>query len=651
MSNTASAIPATNIGAEIGAESQSSVSAAATCVAITASVAAVTPDVADAAAVVAPSYHGDILIGSSDFREMVSDDNLYIDKSLLIKEVIDSKDKIILITRPRRWGKSLNLSMLNYFFMEEIMGQKTADLFANLKIAHAKTSDGKSYIEKYQGKYPVIYLNFKDVLGNTYDEMVKDIGLAISKACSPYIDIIKKSEKISHDKKRLFYELSNNEASIVEIKNSIEFISHLFFEHFGVKSYILIDEYDSPLNNAYGRNYFDDFISFVKATFSLGLKDNIYLEKAVLTGVLQISKDSMLSGLNNISTYTLLDDVCYTKYFGFTEEEINWLLRATAAPTDTSQDIERRKNELEKWYNGYRTKDELTIFNPWSVMEYLDRREAGTYWVQTGSVDKFIKQALFAASTDTKEQFAKLLFNDITEEIEIDPKFRYEDIITNDCALWSLLLFTGYLSLHAIKYDSEYNAKYQLRVPNREVKTTYTTIFKRWLSEHTPSDYTYTSLCLDLVNGDFVMFSKKVNYFLAQVASIKDFTRESNYHTFMLGLLSALQETHLMFSNRESGRGFPDVLMLTNPICKYKVKDYGYSLGIILEFKYIKTDGFFFAEDDADINKVAAKALAQINTKVYSSALRQYPHITKIAKVAMVFKDRNMLLQYEMEDV
>lgn len=566
-----------------------------------------------------------LLIGSSSFGKLIKEEAYYVDKSLLIKAFIDSVDEVTLIIRPRRWGKSLNLSMLYHFFASEIDGIKTEGLFNNLAIAKCKTENNKSYIDEFQGKYPVIYLDFKDISGDTYSEVIENLGEVVKRVCVGYNDILCKDKKLSKEEIESFKKLLNNTCKKTELKNSLLTLSSILYKSYGEAVYIFIDEYDSPINRAYSKGYFDNFSDFMRDFLSIGLKNNNYLKRGLMTGILQISKSSMLSGLNNLEVYSVITDDRYDKYFGFTEEEVDLLLEERKKNNNGNKlELDLiSKPEVKKWYDGYRTPNGITIYNPWSVMEYIAHNKANAYWEQTGEMEQFIKKAITDANTEVKEQFLKLISNSVTEEIRIEPKIHYEDIGKKESALWSLLLFAGYLSLTGdlcITKD-----KYKLKMPNEEVKTTYTSIFQNWLENFGVDSY--RNLFKHLLSEDVEAFTEDVGFYLSKIGSVYDFKNESNYHTFMLGLLCGLRDTHIIYSNKEFGVGRPDVLLIP--------KDKNTKLGIILEFKHAK-------QNDGIIQRLLDEALDQIDLNSYAIGFADFNNVTDILKIAMVFQDKSV---------
>jgi hypothetical protein len=301
-----------------------------------------------------------INIGGSDFGTLIRNDLLFVDKSLFIKEIIDDKSEVTIITRPRRWGKTLNMSMLHYFLSAEVYGQKTAGLFDKLLIA----KEPGDYIAQHQGKYPVIFISLKDVKQATLESAVNSIALLIQDVYSQHIYLMNEKKLALHEED-VFQRTLYAKLSAEELIVSLQKLSQWLMRYHGRQTYILIDEYDTPLNFARDKDYFEPMALFMKNFLSTTLKGNVYLAKAVVTGILRISKDSMLSGLNNPEIYTMLRDTLYAPYFGFTDEELD--------PLFADQNLIKNEAEVKAWYNGYRING-LTLYNPWSIMNCLKNK-------------------------------------------------------------------------------------------------------------------------------------------------------------------------------------------------------------------------------------------------------------------------------------
>lgn len=552
-----------------------------------------------------------IPIGVDNFAKLVDKENNYLftDKTLLIKEVIDDKSEVTLITRPRRWGKTLNLSMLQHFFAAQVRGCSTQGLFSNLKIAQANEG---AYLH-YQGQYPVIFISFKDVKEKEFDKALAKIKSLVKELYREH-EFLLLSDKLSEASKKIFNDYLNGEPGQAELEQAIKLLSELLSKHYGKSVYILIDEYDAPLNAAYG-NYLDDITLFMKNLFSAALKGNSYLKKGLMTGILRISKASMLSGLNNVKTHALLDDKRYKEYFGFTEQEVDDLF--------SQYELEIKPEEIKAWYNGYQIANQV-LYNPWSIMSCIDNNgEIGAYWVNTAD-DSLLVEALLGASDDTKEKFNAMLSGQAVE-CTISEHIAFEQLKTSDIALWSLLHAAGYIKAIEVKTHDKIQYECKVDIPNKEVQALYVNIFKNWLQESL-GESNYRSFISQLVEGDVEAFGKQVGNFLLRHTSTHDFPKESNYHTFFLGLISSVIYTHETYSNIESGLGRPDVMLV--PRDKQK------SLALILEFKHAKPQD--------DIKRVAQQALEQIKLNQYQANIEQKAHIKDVLKIGIAFAKKEI---------
>ena len=466
-----------------------------------------------------------IYLGSSDFTEIVVSDGLLADKSLYIKDVIDSPDKVMLITRPRRWGKTLSQSMLQSFLSSEVNGIKTAGLFDNLAIAQV---DDGSYIREHQGKYPVIFISFKDVKETTFDDCVNNLSILMQKLFMQH-EYLLESIAISDTNIKLFKQYLSGIQDAQYIAQSIYFLSELLYSHYNnQKVYILIDEYDTPLNEAYLSGYVDELTKLMRNLFSSALKDNPNLQKGILTGILRISKDSMLSGLNNLEVYTILDEK-YSEYFGFTNNELDKLFK--------EQDLERDEDTVKSWYNGYNFVG-TTIYNPWSILSCLSKHgQFEAYWVNTSN-NKLIEKLLLEFRGDVQPQMIKLMNNEAVE-VTLDKYVSFDILSDNTASFWGLLLFSGYLTIANISSTGAgllYTCT--LRVPNVEIKSLLNHFYQQWFYKCLRENYNSFLKNLTQV-GNVVKFSEQLNEFLLESISVRDtgVTSEKFYHGYNLQLM------------------------------------------------------------------------------------------------------------------
>jgi len=560
-------------------------------------------------------------IGISDFRKLIlntgprGEPYLFIDKSLFIKDVIDDPSEVMLINRPRRFGKTLNLSMLQHFFSEKVNNFDTKVLFNNLKI-----SEYKEYMH-YQGKSPVISLTFKDIKNISFSGAYDDCVRLISKAYEEHEQLLSDDSKLTERQKKQFELVLNREAAETDVRASLQDLTIYLHQHYGTKPYILIDEYDTPIQTAYLEGYYKEMVTFMREFLGAGLKDNSHLNKAILTGILRISKESLFSGLNNLKVYSLLN-ARYGQYFGFTEEEVYELLEKTH--------FENLISEVRTWYNGYQVGNTI-LYNPWSIVNFIQEDgKFSPYWVNT-SDNALIKDLLIRSSTNFKIQFESLLQGDYVEKF-INENIIFEQLNDNESALWTLLLTAGYLKITSIK-DMGQGALCQLEIPNKEVKDLYRVFIAEWLSgvnDATVFNYFLT----ELLNGNVDNFEENLRRMLLQIFSVHDVKGkqpEKFFHGFMLGLVSGVDlKQYKIDSNKEAGFGRFDIIIA--PIDPNK-------LGIILELKSIDKGG------PEALIEAADAALLQIDKNQYHMApLLQ--DVRNCLKIGIAFSGKDLAVKY-----
>ncbi|WP_342265682.1 AAA family ATPase [Cardinium endosymbiont of Philonthus spinipes] len=563
-------------------------------------------------------------IGVSNFQELVKGNYLFCDKTAMIFDFLSKGDKVTLIARPRRWGKTLNMSMLQHFFSSEVSGVSTKGLFDNLAISKL---EGGRYIDQHQGKYPVIMLSFKDVNADSFQGAYNAVYSLILRVYSSYAYLLK-SDKINEIQLGQLHTILNKEANQQELEVSLELLSQCLYQHHGQKVYILIDEYDTPLNKAYGNSdYLDAMVAFMRNIFSAALKDNDYLERGVLTGILRVSKDSMLSGLNNLKTYTILDQG-YSSHFGLSEVEVQDLF--------SKQDLPICMDQVKSWYNGYRVGD-LVMYNPWSIIYCLSEEgRFDVYWVNTGN-NNLIEQKILVAHSDIKEQFEQLMRGE-SLDISINKHLAFDILDKDDTSFWSLLLFAGYLTFETSQlsaYTNVYDCR--IKVPNYEIWRLYSTFFQEWFIRQFERKRQYDSFLKHLVVGDVPTFVEQLSYFLRRSVSYFDTkqskTSEGFYHGFVLGMLASLGITHYIRSNRESGLGRYDVLLIPKEDTK----------AILLEFKQVRKE--------AELENSGKLALQQIKDQSYHTELLQHPHVKEVVEVGIAFSGKSVLAAYSTYDL
>ncbi len=560
-------------------------------------------------------------IGVDNFSKLVNPENNYLfaDKTLFIKEIIEDGSEAILITRPRRWGKTLNMSMLHHFLADEVFGQKTQGMFDSYVIAK---EDGGRFIKEYQGKYPVIFVSFKDIKERDFAGAISKMKLLIQGLYAQHREL-ETSDKLDEADKAIFSKFRQDDPSTQELEESLKKLSELLHRHYGQPAYILIDEYDTPLNAAYNR-YLDEMTGFMKNMFSAALKSNSALKKGVLTGILRISKDSMLSGLNNLQVYTVLNDK-YKQHFGFTNEELDILF--------TKQGLLKDEAPVKAWYNGYKIGG-LTLYNPWSIISALKNNgELRPYWVNTAD-DSMLRQIFEEANIEIKTKFQQLLEGKSIEAY-ISETIRYEDIRNDEVSLWSLLLYTGHLKVESIT-PVRTLFLCQLAIPNQEILALYEDYFLSWIQS--PSNQRrLTHLLNNLLEGNVEKFETDLSEFLQTVASVHDYGNqpEAFYHGFMLALTSSLIESYYIESNRESGYGRPDLLLIP--------KDKNKHQAFILEFKHVYKN--------ETLENVAKTALKQIQLNHYITTIKQHDYINTVFTVGLAFDGKKANCQFEVVSV
>ena len=548
-------------------------------------------------------------LGTSEFKKMRTRNNYYIDKTMFIKDIIDNKSEVTLITRPRRFGKTLNMSMLKYYF--DCSQKDSRDLFEGLKIME----QGEKYTSKL-GIYPVIYLTLKEVKDVTYEKMLLNMKTAILEVYREYRYLLE-SDKIYDDEKKMINDILWGKENEITLKNAIKELIRMLYEHHNKPVILLLDEYDVPLQNAYVEGYYDEAIKFFKTFYGTTFKDNPYLEKTVITGVSRVAKESIFSGANNFDVYTVLDNE-FADDFGITEEEMNKVIK--------DFEIEENKEEIKKWYDGYKIGNIEEIYNPWSVLNYLSKKEVKPYWTNTSSND-LIKLVLKNSST-VKERIQRLL-NDEPIEVRIDLETIIVGIENNEDNIWGLMVQTGYLKVNETINKAE--GIYKVKIPNYEIKLLFTQIIESWFKDKVIGN-DLESILKDLVTLNFKEYEKKFEILVREMFSYMDVgenTAENFYHAFVLGMLVGLKDGYYVNSNRESGLGRYDIML------EPKDKDKN---SFIMEFKVLES------KEEKNIEETIENAKKQIEEKGYEQNLKERG-FKNITKMVYAFKGKEVKIE------
>ena len=548
-------------------------------------------------------------IGTSDFKKMRINDYFYIDKTMYIKDILDNKSEIILVTRPRRFGKTLNMSMLKYYF--DCTKKDSKELFKGLKIM----KQGEQYTSKL-GYYPVIYITLKDVQDRNFENMLLNLKSAMIDMYQEHMYLLK-SDKIYEFEKQAITDILYAREDEVSLRNSIRELSKYLYRYYEKPVMLLIDEYDVPLQNAYVEGYYEEAVKFFKIFYGTTFKDNPYLQKTVLTGVSRVAKESIFSGANNFRVFTVLDDE-FSDDFGITEEEMDKVIE--------DFNIQDQKEEIKNWYDGYTIGHTNGIYNPWSVINYLADRKLMPYWVNTSSND-LIKLVLKNSST-IKEKIERLL-RDETIEVPINLETVILGIENNEDNIWGLMLGTGYLKVTEVVDLNE--QIYRVKLPNYEIKLLFQQIINDWFRNKVIGN-DLKSILKDLITLNLKEFEKKFRVLVKEMFSYMDVgenTAENFYHAFVLGMLVGLKDTYYVNSNRESGYGRYDIML--------EPKDKNGN-SFIMEFKVLDD------MEEKTIEDTIKNAKKQIEEKGYESNLREKGY-TNITKMVYAFKGKEVKIE------
>ena len=551
-------------------------------------------------------------VGVDNFREMVSRDYYFVDKTNFIRELLDNKNKVTLITRPRRFGKTLAMRMLQEFFDINAAGR---DTFKGLNISRA----GEKYIQ-HRGKYPVIFFSLKDIATGNYQDALRDLCGKISDLYAEY-GFLAESPALNEREKEYFlsvYNIADHEQyGRDKWGKSLKMLTVYLWKHYGVKTILLLDEYDAPIQHAWEDGYYEDMIRFMRQFYSEVLKGNDALEFSVLTGVLRVAKESIFSGLNNLKVCSVLSED-YSDIFGFTGQEVARM----------AADLQREDKlpEIRAWYDGY-SFGGSEIYNPWSVIMYFDAKcKPAPYWVNT-SGNGIIKYMLDRLDGRGREDLQSLMDgNTISKQVQ--EGIIYEEIGSNADDLYTMLLTTGYLKCTRSQ-DSLLGTYMDLQIPNLEILRLFTReIAQNFTGYRGVSDI--TNMMDEMLKGNAVLFEEDLNRILRNSVSYHDAANgESFYHGMMLGFCVLLKDTHIVQSNRESGYGRFDLALIPTDRRYY---------GVIMEFKR--------AADEGQLEEKALEALAQIEELSYIAEFQQR-QIEKVWKYGLAFCGKKVCLRWQ----
>ena len=548
-------------------------------------------------------------IGESDFKALRIRQNYYIDKTMYIKDIIDNESRVILVTRPRRFGKTLNMSMLKYYF--DCRQKDNIELFKGLKIL----KEEEKYTSKL-GAYPVIYITLKDVQDRSFENMLLNLKSTMINVYQEHRYLLESSKIYPEEKEKITDILFGRENEII-LKNSIKSLSNYLYLYYERPVILLLDEYDVPLQNAYVEGYYDEAINFFKTFFGTTFKDNPYLEKTVITGVSRVAKESIFSGANNFKVYTVLDDE-FSDDFGITEEEMEKIYK--------DFDIQDKKEEIKNWYDGYKIGNREGIYNPWSILNYLADKKLMPYWVNTSSND--LIKLILKNSTTVKEKMEKLLKGEAVE-VKIDIETVILGIEENEENIWGLMLGTGYLKVEEVVNEIE--GIYKVKIPNNEIRFLFVQIIDNWFRNKI-SGNDIKSILKDLVTLNLKEYEKKFRILVKEMFSYMDIgenTAENFYHAFVLGMLVGLKDSYIVNSNRESGLGRYDIML------EPKEKN---GNSFIMEFKVMED------MEEKTIEETIENAKKQIEEKEYEENLKERG-FKNITKMIYAFKGKEVKIE------
>ena len=543
-------------------------------------------------------------IGVSDFK-LATTGYYYVDKTLMIRDFLDKKPMVSLFTRPRRFGKTLNMDMLRVFF--EKTNEDTSVYFKDKQIWQCG-----NYYTKHQGQYPVIFLTFKDIKSMTWEETFQKIRRLISLEFIRHNELETSSVLTSYEKEQ-YHLLAGDTGDEVDCQMGLQLLSLLLHKHYGRECIIIIDEYDTPIQQGHTCNFYPEIVNFMRNFFSGGLKDNPHLAFGFLTGILCVAKESIFSGMNNLKTYSILDDG-YSSYFGFTEKEVKDMLRYYGK--------DDKYNELSEWYDGYRFGN-TEIFNPWSVINYIsDNCFPKAFWQSTGS-NEIIGEIIQTATPEITKDLYKLLCGEKIAAY-IYTGVIYPEVQNNPYSIYSFLLVAGYLKVANIYPQSDGNFMCDVAIPNKEI----TFVYEKEVLNRTNQNSLAISISQAIFSKDTQKLQALLEDFMVKSISSIDGANEGFYHGMMLGLCAILGNRYKIRSNRESGLGRFDIQLM--PLTKGMP-------GFIFEFKHTK-------DEHTNLSALADSALQQIEAKKYDTELRDNG-VNSIIRIGIAFRGKSAVVR------
>ncbi|MDY4011174.1 MAG: AAA family ATPase [Fusobacterium gastrosuis] len=540
-----------------------------------------------------------IPIGISDFKEIIEDNYYYIDKTKLIDDLLKDGSKVKLLTRPRRFGKTLNMSMLSYFF-NIVDAEENRKLFKDLYIENTENF-------KYQGEFPVIYLSLKDLKADSYEVLIDNFKNLISKLYRNYDYLLEKLNKYEF---LIFDKLLLKTSNLSELEDSLLMLMEVLYKIHQKKIILIIDEYDTPLVSAYTNNYYDKVIGLFRNFYSFALKDNKYLQMGVMTGILRVAKEGIFSGLNNLAVYTILDND-YSNFFGLTEDEVEKTL--------VEYQVDYRIDDVKEWYDGYKFGDN-EIYNPWSILNFLASNKLESYWINTS--DNYLIKKILNSSDDLLIEELGEIFNYQPLEKSIDKSSNMIDL-NNKKEIWQLLLFSGYLTIE--RRTETTSDSYLLKIVNKEIHNFFK---KTFIDSYLVDESLFAKMMTSLLNKNLEMFEQYLQKILLLSFSYYDGTKEEKfYHNLILGMILYLDRRYKVHSNKEIGFGRYDIVLEPK-----NSNDIAY----IFEFKVAKSS--------EELERKVNEALEQIKDKKYDVDLKEKGY--NILNIGMAFCGKEVKIKF-----